>query len=375
MSGICLVTQNCLHNFGSDLQACALFAKLRSHCGAVEVLNYWPGSFYEDYHGKYLKLSGGTMLKLKKLFSNAVVALHSRDVDLSRRRFAEFREENLRFTKEIYKTESDILRTPPEADVFVCGSDQAWSPYCLDPVRFLSFARKLKRGAVSYAPSLGVTAVPEDKKAAMKAYLAGVDCLSSRERVGADIVKSIDGRDCATVLDPTLLFDSAWWQGKFDKSPIVEGDYILSYVIHPNPQVRDLLLKVRRYYNMPLVLLFGGMSASVYYPSDNAVYSAGPKEFLNLIYNAKKLFLSSFHGIVFSILFHKDFYAVTSRRDDSRMSDILGRTGLSDRLITSFSDISGRADFPDFSRTDSLLAAERANSETYLSNSLSQWTN
>ena len=43
--------------------------------------------------------------------------------------------------------------------------------------------------------------------------------------------------------------------------------------------------------------------------SENNYYTSDPRQFLQLMFNAEMLFTSSFHGLVFALIFHKQFYA------------------------------------------------------------------
>ena len=64
--------------------------------------------------------------------------------------------------------------------------------------------------------------------------------------------------------------------------------------------------------------------------------TASPNEFLNLIKYAKYVLTSSFHGTVFSILFHKQFLTQTIWGDGSvneRVINLLDQVGLSKRSI------------------------------------------
>ena len=69
-------------------------------------------------------------------------------------------------------------------------------------------------------------------------------------------------------------------------------------------------------------------------------YDVGPVEFLNLINNARYVLTDSFHGSVFSILFHKDFIVFDRfRKNDrestnSRIFSLMNIAGLENRHIT-----------------------------------------
>ena len=55
--------------------------------------------------------------------------------------------------------------------------------------------------------------------------------------------------------------------------------------------------------------------------------------FLNYIYHAKYVITNSFHGTVFSIIFHKQFFSIPFRDRGTRVVDLLGTLGISERII------------------------------------------
>jgi hypothetical protein len=60
----------------------------------------------------------------------------------------------------------------------------------------------------------------------------------------------------------------------------------------------------------------------------------GPLEFLNLGLNAEYVVSTSFHGVVFSIVFEKQFYSLGMGNNSSRVKSILDALGIKDRLIS-----------------------------------------
>ena len=54
-------------------------------------------------------------------------------------------------------------------DIFLSGSDQVWNPLAMKPEFFLEFAPQ-HATKITYAVSMGVSAVPEDKKTGKKSY-------------------------------------------------------------------------------------------------------------------------------------------------------------------------------------------------------------
>ena len=86
---------------------------------------------------------------------------------------------------------------------------------------------------------------------------------------------------------------------------------------------------------------------------------------LSLIKEAEYVFTSSYHGLVFSILFHKPFYASFSK-SPSRAVSLLSDIYLSNRLLKPKSAIPQVESDIDYSKIDSIIDAKRMVSINYL---------
>ena len=65
-------------------------------------------------------------------------------------------------------------------------------------------------------------------------------------------------------------------------------------------------------------------------------YEQDPGVYLNLIKNAKLVITTSFHGSIFSSLYHKDFWVIKNGGmygEDDRVITLLDEIGMSSRLI------------------------------------------
>lgn len=117
-------------------------------------------------------------------------------------------------------------------DLFVCGSDQLWNPTTENygANNFAMFCQNNKK--ITMAPSFGVETFPERRVEEYRNYLNSFRHLSVRETSGAQIIKSITGRDAKVVIDPTLMIAKEKWES-IAKKPGWLGDnkYILCYVL------------------------------------------------------------------------------------------------------------------------------------------------
>lgn len=363
-----LMTQHCLRNFGSMLQADSLYRYLSESGQSVEIINYWPDGLYDFYHKMYPFYGCGLKNIPRRLLRHAMTLCNSPDVRKSIGNFMEFGA-GWKFSKNLYMGDDALEKKPPVYDAYVAGSDAIWHPDFLTPARALRFAQKMGRPTIAYAPSIGVDDISSrEARGRMKSLLSGIGYISCRERVGAEFLSGLLSRRVETVLDPVFLHSPEWWMRYVGARPMLDEKYVFAYVVHPNPNIRNLLRKIRAYYGMPVALLVSDLKSVYCLKHDMSFVDAGPKEFLNLLYYSNISVVSSFHGVAFSILFKKNFYHISFRGNDPRASDLCERLGVKGRLL---GDEGGLSHVPaDFSETDALLHRELGVSKGYLDGAL-----
>ncbi len=224
---------------------------------------------------------------------------------------------------------------------FVSGSDQVWSTklqnnHC-DPGMFLSFVPQgVKK--IAYAPSLGSTLEMNAITAyEFKQAVCGYDSISSREKLGKDLIERITGREAPMVLDPTLLYDRENWYKFISVPDNLPKDYILLYRFG-NMKSTDLAIKIfEEKYKYPIIELpSSAVSINDHY---NKRYDINPACFLGLIKNARLVLTDSFHCTVFCILMKTQFFTFyrqepsQSSNMNGRLDDLLKLTNLESRLV------------------------------------------
>lgn len=209
-------------------------------------------------------------------------------------------------------------------DFFVTGSDQVWNPTYRkgSSFDFLTFAPSDKR--VSYAPSFGVSTIPDNYKEEYKTWLSEFSSLSVREDAGAQLIDSLTGRKAPVLVDPTLLLTKEEWL-KFAKpsESKPKKEYLLTYYLGKLSQDKQKLInEVAQENNLQIVNLADY--------NDPAFYTITPDEFVDMINNATVFFTDSFHGAVFSILLEKPFVVF------ERESKVPSMNSRIDTLLTKF---------------------------------------
>jgi hypothetical protein len=204
---------------------------------------------------------------------------------------------------------ADLKRSPPEADIYICGSDQIWNPYFRglhnDLGYFLAFGPEGKP-RIAYAPSLGCETLPEPAKTNFADLIRKFRAVSVREQEGSKIIAQEVGIDVPVVADPTLLLSSEEWQEV--ESPVkgLPEKYILCYRFSDNDGTRMQINSISEQTGLPVLSL--PLSIPALRDSDNKVFNAGPAEFVWLIHHAALVCTDSFHATVFSLIYETPFY-------------------------------------------------------------------
>lgn len=227
------------------------------------------------------------------------------------------------------------------------GSDQLWRPANIAGNFYtLNFVPD-HINKVSYATSFGLKEVRDNQKEIATAFLSRIQFLSCREESGIKIIENLTGREAKVVCDPTLLLKQCDWEQFLPVKPIVDGDYILVYLLSNNKEHRNYVKKLAQRTSCKVV---GVLHGAGYIKGDEdfvdeAPSDIGPFDFLNLIKNAKYICTDSFHGCVFSTIFEKNFYAFKRFSDKDKMSTntrvtgLLSRFDLSDRLVEDYDEL------------------------------------
>lgn len=121
----------------------------------------------------------------------------------------------------VLKNVEELREYSNKYDAVIVGSDQVWNPYwqgSLDEF-FLTFVPKSKR--VAYAPSIGVSEIPNEQKAALRKDLMDFqDYLAERIR-DANLLKNLQEKNantCAIRFSYCLLSNGKAKSARFRKS-------------------------------------------------------------------------------------------------------------------------------------------------------------
>lgn len=317
MTKIALTTKYSAYNFGAMLQTYALqktIKKLGAECLVVDAdrkrqneLMPWRSP--------------------RQIVQNLMFLFHKKELQIGYKRFEEFIDT---FSlSESYKSYDELKRNPPEADVYLAGSDQIWNPLDVQENYFLRYVPS-DRIRASYAASMGISYMPEGAKRIWNEYLRDIDYISVREVTAKKLINEIAGRDSYVHVDPVLLLSPEEWDSEA-VMPNFDRSYIFCYVLYRPNWLNLWLKKLHKETGKEIVVISSDAYRNIYHTK--MVRDAGPCEMLGWLQNADFVISSSFHGVALSVANRKPFYAVLNPDAPARITDLLVKFDLENRII------------------------------------------
>lgn len=305
------------NNYGALLQCYALQTVLQTLGHEVLILNRKWG---------YLKISLSTLDILRNI-KNKIYCILKNDP------YEKFRSNRLNLTKEI-RTYNALKAYKSFFDVVIAGSDQVWNDGCHNVMNFDYYLEWVDFPIVkrySYAASFGKNtfmATKEDIEA-IKKLLHSFSGVSVREDSGLNICKTLFEVEARCDLDPTLLLQTSDYIKMIGKRIKQKNNFLCYYFLDSTEKKEKLIsalsneLHIDKKNNMPL----------------NKRYSV--EKWLNNFLNSNYVVTDSFHGMVFSIVFKKQFICINNnKRGSARFVSLLGKLNLLDRLLDIDADLS-----------------------------------
>jgi hypothetical protein len=270
--------------------------------------------------------------KRKSLFRRCIGILCRNPFEIFRRRF-------LPMTYRINKAE-DLKKTNALFDAFYVGSDQVWRKEFAQEHfyhYFLDFVEdeKIK---MAYAPSFGKDTLDlsKDELCRIKKLLYRFAALSIREEGGRRLCASSFGLDAPVVLDPTLLLDAKDYNSIIGTDTFFKNKYVAIYQL--GNEKTESVAKAFAMDHQISVKYINGRTYHLFHREIRVFPIVS--EWLAGIRDAEYIVTDSFHGVIFSILYKKNFVCLqNSFGGNDRLLHLLNMFGLGDRLICDYKDV------------------------------------
>ncbi len=271
---------------------------------------------------------------IKGMINKIYNKIHSKEIAKGLERFNDFFKNYHKITKE-YENFKDLENNPPydkNGTTYLSGSDQVFNVTTMLPEFFLQFGSENVR-KISYAASVGINKIPQEKEKKLEEYLKAFDFISIREEASKKLLQQYTDKDIEVNIDPTYLLDKKEWEKlqNIDYIQCMKKPYILVYALYNPKWLGKTLKKIHKQTGYEIVLISNKGYRPMY--KNVCIMDAGPLEFLSLVANAKGVISSSFHGCVFSTIYRKPFYAVINPSSPDRINSLLEKFGLLDRIL------------------------------------------
>jgi hypothetical protein len=241
-----------------------------------------------------------------------------------------------------YKGFTELSKRSKNYSTIFIGSDQVWGSLSLYSKFYNLLFVDDSIPRFSYASSFGISNIlPWQKKETAK-YLNRMNYIGVREIRGKEIVEELTSKKAQVVLDPTFLLTKTEWEEYSKQSSFnTKEPYIFCYILGNRKDIRQKVLELKKQTGYNIISM---NHVDEYHPEDEdfgdiTPYDVDAFDFIKLLSNATYVCTDSFHGTVFSLLFHKQFMTfyrhkkVSSKSTQSRIDSLLKIFGCESRLF------------------------------------------
>lgn len=351
-----IVTQPLYNNYGGLLQNFALQQVLKRLGHEPKTIDFVGRVSFTGYLLSVCKQLLISVLRCRRLQVRPYVAIPTFRNSI----MADFVNNHIDTTRIVHSYTKEIINEE-HFDAVITGSDQVWRPiynrYLED--MYLKFVpNNVKK--IAYAASFGVDTWEynaELTKTCSK-YAKRLNAISVRESTGLALCKDYLGVDATCVLDPTILAGADAYKPllKEKKGP----DYLFAYILDITPEKQSYVESMAKSKGLKVIIKSADKNATL-----------SVEDWLSMIANSSMVVTDSFHGTVFSILFHREFYSIVNiARGGTRFASLLSSLGLEHRM-GDVSQVTLTEPSPtDWQQVDKILDKHRQDSMNILTNAL-----
>ncbi len=341
---VSVITQHAVCNYGSVLQTYATQTIFEQMGCQAEVVDFRRRRDLLETRAREALFRNALTRRLKFLWSRVPLAktvleaLLERYLKRKQHNLDAFVQENIRLTPRRYLSIQELQEDPPQADLYVTGSDQVWnSSYNggVEPAYFLEYAPEGKR-RISLAASIGKTELSAEEGNCVAALLQKYSAVSVREESGAKLLGQL-GIPAEPVLDPTLFLDGQWWRKLADYGKCPDRPYLLIYQLNRNKAMDSYAQRLAQQKGWEILRI--GFLWSDKKRVGKCIYCPTIPEFLGLFDRAACCLTDSFHATAFSVNLGTDFISVKPPKFETRIQDFLRRLGAENRILEDFDDM------------------------------------
>jgi hypothetical protein len=318
-----ILTFHNAENYGAALQTYALLKTLESLNLDVTVIDYRNRGVY-----------------LRNLMKNLFYLGTLQNPLQNHKGFRNFQKAFLNLTEKTYRSREAFEQEADQFDLIFFGSDQIWNPDLadgFDPLYFGKFKTNARK--IAYAASIGRDEITAQEQQNLNMLVQHLDAIGVREESMPPLID----QPSTCVVDPCMLLSAENWRRISYDTPI-QGEFIFIYQLFRNPKIIETAIKLRRRLKKDVLVL---SPYPLLFPPEG-IHKLGritPNAFISYFDKAQAVISDSFHGTLFSILFEKPFYTILPGAKTGRITSLLQKLKLSDRIVQSDPLPAGEIDF------------------------------
>lgn len=232
------------------------------------------------------------------------------------KQFERFTSNHIIKTKTIREYSSSLMKAY-KLDAIIVGSDQVWRPKFNRHIEssYLDFAYNYPIRKIAYAASFGVDTweYTDQQTVACQQLAQQFDAISVREDSGIKLCEDYLHMKAVHVIDPTMLLEKSDYEELIEHVKKDETSFLAAYILDPTDKKNEIVTQKANEKNL-LVRQF-----SMDKEAKLSVY-----EWLSMFRDSSFVITDSFHGVVFSIIFGKEFLCLgNGKRGQSRIDSLM----------------------------------------------------
>lgn len=265
-------------------------------------------------------------------------------------------------------------------DAIIVGSDQVWRREFTIGVKnnfFLDFLTNKKIKKIAYGASFGIDVFDENDKIIkdISILLKKFDNISVRESSGVLICKKLFNVHADHVLDPVFLLDNLDYL-KLVKKNSNKKKILCSYILDNSETKSSIVKTISKKFKLKVKESSSKKNTSLilenrgYFDFYNYICPS-LEDWLSDLYYADFIVTDSYHGLVCSIIFNKQFIVIANRkRGLTRFESLLEKLNIKNRLIFDEFDVISLSERIDYNQINDKLEKLKKISKKFILNSL-----
>jgi len=348
-------------NYGAFLLSFALKRKLEELGGNCYFLNIEKGEKIKDSKlNLLLRYYAFAEVAIKMIVSGKIKNLI---------KSAEYKKaRDKAFSEKFHKILDFDKKNDGEFDLVIIGSDEVFNATGNNEFGFskqLFGDVKNSKKIISYAASCGPATFKKIKKYDLEdkifQAMKNFNAISVRDKNTCEIMEKITSAKPHIHIDPVFLFDFK----DYLSSNFTKNNYILIYSFQYKitRNEKNEIMKYAKNNDKKIISI-----GCCYDWCDESILPETPFEVLDYFKNADYVISDTFHGLVFSIKYNKNFCAIVRSNNDKKIGYLLEQFQLKNRKERSGNNISKILDMQiDYLETNKLINKEIEKSMNYLS--------